>query len=129
VRSWIAVVLGGALGSGARHGINMLVVRFGHPAHYATLIVNVVGCAVIGVLAGAVVSGRIEMSNEARTFVFVGILGGLTTFSTFGLDTFTLARTGRFATAGWNVAAQLILGLSAVAAGYFLALWLGRTGD
>ena len=56
----------------------------------ATVIVNIVGCCVIGVLAGLVATGRLPMRTSWREFVFVGILGGFTTFSTFGLDTITL---------------------------------------
>jgi CrcB protein len=64
----------------------------------ATVIVNVVGGCVIGVLAGLVATGRMPMRASWREFVFVGILGGFTTFSTFGLDTLTLVRG---ATRGW----------------------------
>lgn len=90
---WTAVGLGGALGSLARHGINTLVVkRLGNAAPYATLIVNLIGCAIIGLLAGLLAGGRLNITPTARVFVFVGILGGFTTFSSFGLDTLTLAR-------------------------------------
>ena len=118
---WLAVALGGALGSMARHGVNMLVARrAGQSVPYATLTVNLVGCAVIGLLAGLLASNRISMTPTTRLFVFVGILGGFTTFSSFGLDTFTLAREGRLATALWNVAVQVVVGLVAVAGGYFV---------
>ena len=122
---WIAAGVGGALGSLARHGVNTLVARRSlHPVPYATLIVNVAGCAVIGVLAGLLASQRISMGPVLRVFVFVGILGGFTTFSSFGLDTFTLARGGRTSAAAWNVAAQVVLGLAAVAGGYAAAVKL-----
>jgi CrcB protein len=116
---WIAVALGGAIGSAARHGVNRLVhqewplLRF--PA--ATAIVNVVGCCVIGVLAGLVATGRLPMRAAWREFVFVGILGGFTTFSTFGLDTITLVRAGDGSQAVLNVLLQVILGLGAVYGG------------
>jgi len=91
--TWIAVAIGGALGSVARHGVNVLVGRLVHrPVPYATAAVNLAGCVVIGVLAGLLASGRLQMSMTVRAFVFVGVLGGFTTFSSFGLDTFTLAR-------------------------------------
>ena len=118
--AWLAVALGGALGSVARHGVNHLVqtrwplMKF--PA--ATFIVNLVGCAVIGLLAGLVVSERIHLRFYAREFVFVGILGGFTTFSTFGLDTMTLARTGLTGAAIGNVIGQVVFGLLAVYVGF-----------
>jgi CrcB protein len=83
--AWIAVAVGGALGSVARHGMNRLVhqewplLRF----PLATVTVNIVGCCAIGVLAGLVATGRLPMRTNWREFVFVGILGGFTTFSTF----------------------------------------------
>jgi fluoride exporter len=124
---WLAAGLGGALGSIARHAVNNLVARrLGDSVPHATLVVNLVGCAVIGLLAGLLASGRISMAIHVRVFVFVGILGGFTTFSSFGLDTFTLARSGRLAAAGFNVVVQVAGGLAALAAGYFAGLTLGR---
>ena len=117
--TWIAVAIGGALGSGARHGINVLVGRLVHrPVPYATAAVNLAGCVVIGVLAGLLASNRLQMSTTMRAFVFVGVLGGFTTFSSFGLDTFTLSREGNHTLAFWNVAVQVGLGLLGVAAGF-----------
>jgi CrcB protein len=60
-----------------------------------------------------------------RTFVFVGILGGFTTFSSFMLDTFTLSHGGDHTTAFWNVALQTAFGLAAVWSGYRLGLSIG----
>ena len=123
---WMAVAAGGALGSAARHGVNLLMTRWSvRAAPLSTAVVNTVGCAVIGVLAGVLAgllaSGRLSLSPTARTFVFVGLLGGFTTFSSFGLDTFTLAHGGHRGAALLNVLGQLVLGLGAVAAGYLLA--------
>jgi CrcB protein len=121
--AWLVVGLGGAVGSIARHAVNVLVAhRSGQTGPQATLVVNVVGCAVIGLLAGLLAGGRLSMGPHARLFIFVGVLGGFTTFSTFGLDTFTLVREGRHAGALWNVGLQVILGLAAVAGGYFAGL-------
>jgi len=105
-----------------RHGAGMLTNRLvGSPMPYATAFVNVLGCAVIGLLAGGVAGGHIRMSSETRVFVFVGILGGFTTFSSFGLDTLTLFIEGRVSHALLNVAVQVGLGLGAVFVGYTLA--------
>ena len=79
--TWLAVAVGGALGSLARHGVNIL---FAHVLErsvpYATAAVNILGAWVIGLLAALIATGRLHMSTEWRTFVFVGILGGFTTF-------------------------------------------------
>jgi CrcB protein len=120
---WFAVAAGGALGSMARHGVNIF---FAHVLEraipYATATVNLVGSAMIGLLAALIATGRLHMSSETRTFVFVGILGGFTTFSSFMFDTFTLGHGGDHATAFWNVALQIAFGLAAVWAGYRLGL-------
>jgi len=119
VQTWFAVLLGGALGSAARHAVNRWTVhRFETAVPLATAIVNVVGCAIIGTIAGLLVAGHLKMTPTVRTFVFVGLLGGFTTFSSFGLDTLTMAKEGRAFMAALNVAAQVGLGLLAVFAGY-----------
>ena len=120
--TWIAVAVGGALGSLARHWVNLEVAhRLPPGAPWATMIVNIVGCAVIGVLAGLTASGRLHLEPAMRTFLFVGILGGFTTFSTFGLDTFTLGHGGDYSAAFLNVVGQVGLGLGAVWLGFVLA--------
>jgi CrcB protein len=120
---WLAVGFGGALGSMARHGVNHLVARrLGDPGPYATLTVNLIGCAAIGVLAGLVAGGRLGLTPVQRSFVFVGLLGGFTTFSSFGLDTFTLVAEGRHLAAVLNAVGQVVLGLGAVWGGYAIAV-------
>jgi CrcB protein len=117
--TWIAVAVGGALGSAARHGVNHLVhsqlmlTRF----PLATIIVNLAGCFVIGLLTGGLAADRIALPFYWREFVFVGLLGGFTTFSTFGLDTFVLTQTHSVGHAVANVAVQVV--------GGFLAVWVG----
>jgi CrcB protein len=120
--TWLAVAVGGALGSMARHWVNVEVShRFEATVPYATAIVNIVGCLVTGALAGSIAVGRLSLTQTARTFVFVGILGGFTTFSSFGLDTFTLGHGGSYAAAFWNVAGQVGLGLAGLWLGFYLA--------
>ena len=122
LQSALAVALGGALGSVLRHGVNAAVTRaLGHPSYLSTLIVNVVGCAVIGLLAGQIATGRLVVGPTARLFLTVGVLGGFTTFSSFGLDTLTLVQAGRSPTAVFNVIAHMTVGLLAVAGGFALA--------
>jgi CrcB protein len=114
------VAAGGALGALARHGLNHLVhtrwplLRF--PA--ATLAVNVIGCFAIGYVAGLLAAHRVEIRFAWREFIVVGLLGGFTTFSSFGLDTLTLARGGAPGAAVLNVALHVCLGLAAAYGGF-----------
>ena len=120
---WLAVAAGGALGSMARHGVNMLFAHLLERASpYATAAVNLAGSLVIGLLAALIATGKMQMSPALRTFVFVGILGGFTTFSSYMLDTFTLGHGGDHAMAFWNVALQTAFGLAAVWGGYRIGL-------
>ena len=118
MKSILLVALGGALGSVAR--FKMSTWLFDHAANWhfpiGTFVVNVLGCLVIGVLAGLAVKDGF-FSSEARVFLFTGILGGFTTFSAFELETFQLLRRGEFLVAGSNVVLSIVLGL--------IALWIG----
>jgi len=119
--TWMAVAIGGAVGSMARHSVNILFAHvFLRAVPYATAAVNIAGAWIIGMLAALVATGRLHMSAEWRTFVFVGLLGGFTTFSSFMFDTFTIGHGGDHALAFWNVALQTALGLVAVWGGYRL---------
>jgi CrcB protein len=114
--TWIAIAVGGAVGSMARHAVNHVTSTARFPLGTAT--VNLAGCLAIGLLAGLVASQRLTLSLHWREFVFVGLLGGFTTFSTFGLDTFLLGRTHSSGYAVLNVALQVIGGLACVWVGY-----------
>lgn len=87
---------------------------------YGTLAVNVTGSLAIGFLAG-LAENRSLFSAEARLFLFIGLLGGFTTFSSLSLETFTLARNTQFLAALTNVATQIVVGLLAVWLGHILA--------
>lgn len=91
---------------------------------YGTLVVNSVGCLLIGFLAG-MAETRAAFTPEIRLFIFVGILGGFTTFSSFALETFALARDTQNIAALANISLQLTLGLAAVWAGTILSHALG----
>ena len=87
---------------------------------YGTLVVNVTGSQAIGFLAG-LADSRSLFSSEARLFVFIGLLGGFTTFSSLTIETFSLARSAQLLAAAMNVTLQLFLGLVAVWLGNLLA--------
>ncbi len=113
---WLAVALGGALGSVARYGIGVMAARFlGAAFPWGTLAVNLAGCLAIG--AGAAIAESRGASEATRLFLFAGVLGGFTTFSAFGLETARLFGDGQSARAAANVAANLLGGLIAVWAG------------
>jgi len=120
---WVAIAVGGALGAMARHAVNhFLQGRYGaFPA--GIFLINAVGCLAIGVFAGLLVSSRIQVGEFGRTFVVVGLLGGFTTFSSYGLDTLTLARGGHMALAMTNALGQVVVGLAAVWLGFSAASW------
>ena len=120
--TWIAVGVGGALGSMGRHWVNTLISHwFEQPVPWATFAVNLVGCLVIGALAGQIATGRLTLSPVMRTFVFVGILGGFTTFSSFEYETYQAVRGGARAIGLCYVAGSVLAGYLAVWAGAVLA--------
>ena len=116
----LLVGFGGFIGSILRYlvsgAVQQSMKRLDFP--YGTLAVNLIGCFIIGVLAqyGEV---RGAFSSESRAFIFFGLLGGFTTFSSFGNDTVNLVREGFVMNALANVGANVALGL--------LAVWLGRS--
>jgi len=120
----LAVGLGGFLGAILRYWLSsVLLERFRGAFPLGTLAVNVLGCFAIGVLWGWVEEQR-ALSEHARLFLSVGLLGGLTTFSTFGLETVTLWRDGEESLALGSIAANLSLGLGAVVLGRALVRFL-----
>jgi CrcB protein len=112
----LAIAVAGALAATARYALSLLLAG---RAGWAVLVVNVVGSAIGGgVLA---LAERAELSADARLILLTGLCGGLTTFSTFGVETMQLALAGRVRAAALNVGANLALGVGA-AAGAFLLL-------
>ena len=119
---WLLIGGGGFLGACCRYAVNVGASRVFPLGHFpwGTLIVNLVGCFVIGFLAG-LAHARSLFSEEVRFFVFVGFLGSFTTFSTFGLESFSLLKNGSIRPALVNIGVHVIVGLLAVWAGFALA--------
>ena len=112
LRTSLLVGVGGCAGSCLRYWAGLAGARLaGGPTPWATAFVNVTGCFAIGLLAAK------GLSPELRAFALVGVLGGYTTFSTFGYETFALLDQGRTGLALANAGGQLALGLLAVFAG------------
>ncbi|HZW59624.1 MAG TPA: fluoride efflux transporter CrcB [Woeseiaceae bacterium] len=110
---------GGFLGALFRYGLSGLVHRQVPLSTFpwGTLTVNLAGCLCIGAVAGLAESRQL-FGPELRLLLMIGILGGFTTFSTFGFETFTMLRDSEYLGALGNVGANVILGLVLVWAGY-----------
>ena len=110
---------GGFLGALVRYGLSGLVHRqvplTTFP--YGTLVVNLTGCFAIGVVSGLAESRQL-FGPEFRTFALIGILGGFTTFSTFGNETFAMFRDEEYLLAASNIGGHVILSLALVWLGY-----------
>lgn len=128
---WIAT--GGALGSVARFWLNGIIstrLAVGGTFPLGTLVVNVGGSLIIGVLAALTIPEG-KMSSEERAFVtqflMIGVCGGFTTFSSFSLQTITLIRDREWLYAGGNVLLSVALCLFATWLGFLLGLALTST--
>jgi CrcB protein len=117
----VFIGVAGLFGTLARYGLSGLVARrFGETFPTGTLVVNVVGCFFAGALV-YLLQERFVVNPEIRIATMIGFLGGFTTFSSFGLQTFTLLKDGEFGFAALNVVASNVLGLLTVWAGYTVA--------
>jgi CrcB protein len=113
---YAAAALGGVLGALARWGVAEALPSPTGGWPWATLLVNVTGCALIGVLL-AVLLARFPAHPWLRPFLVTGVLGGYTTFSTFAVDVVRLVDGGAVGTAVGYLAASVLGGLLAVVAG------------
>lgn len=119
--NYLIVFIGAGIGGAGRHGVNVLAARVssnGFP--FGTLSVNVIGCMVMGLLAGYF-AFRGHLPQEWRLLLTTGVLGGFTTFSAFALDATLLWERGQFGLALAYVLASVFLSLGAVVAGLFIA--------
>lgn len=118
---WLAIAVGGALGSVARFAMSHQVYGlFGRDFAWGTLSVNVLGSFIMG-LAAVLLVDKLGASNEWRAFVMVGFLGAFTTFSTFSYETLGYIQVGEINKAFLNIAVSLITCLVAVWVGMLLA--------
>ncbi|MBA61410.1 MAG: fluoride efflux transporter CrcB [Planctomycetaceae bacterium] len=118
MKAILFIALGGMVGAVLRYLAASLAGKMlGDGFAYGTLLVNVVGCLAIGFLAGWGFTA-LENNPHARLFVVTGVLGSLTTFSTFGWETMQYMQDGRWQLALANMALNLIVGIMAVAGGF-----------
>ncbi len=114
------IAFGGAAGALLRYWISGLVHRIGGSSFpWGTLSVNLIGSFLIGFFWGMLES--MVVSQQIRVFLFIGLLGSFTTFSTFSLESFHMIRDGEYGLFFANMLSSFILGIVLVFAGYFLS--------
>lgn len=117
----LLIGLAGLVGTLGRYALSGIIARrFGETFPTGTLVVNVAGCFLAGFLF-YLMQERFLVNDTTRMVVMIGLLGGFTTFSSFGLQTFTLLRDGEIWFAAMNLIGSNLLGLLMVWAGYTLA--------
>ena len=118
---YLLIGAGGFLGSVLRYWTSVNAFKiFGEKFPYGTFVVNVLGCLLIGFIA-EISENRFLISSEIRTFLMIGFLGGYTTFSTFGYETFTLFQDKDYFTAFTNIFLSVLVCLASVWIGSIIA--------
>ena len=120
MKDLLLIGLGSCLGGMARHLVGLGARHWGLASLWGTLAVNLLGCLLIGLLAG-LFARHPNVSLAAQRFLTIGVCGGFTTFSTFSRDGLTLWQEGRLPAFALYVGGSVVAGLVAVAAGYRLA--------
>lgn len=124
LRLWLSVGAGGFMGATLRFAVSRASVAwFGAEFPWGTLIVNASGAFIIGLLSAAFMT-RFSVGPAVRGLILTGILGGLTTFSSFTLETLNLVQNGGAIRGLLNVMANLLIGLTVVWLGYNLGAML-----
>ena len=119
----LLVLVGGGLGALTRYGVSLLAVKlFGTRFPYGTLIVNLSGCFLIGISFALAERGLNIMNPLVRLFFITGFLGGLTTFSSYAVETVNAIRVGSSLVAAGNFLSNNLIGGALV----FVGLWVGR---
>jgi CrcB protein len=114
------LVAGGAIGTAARYFVSGIAQKYmGSGFPWGTLMVNITGAFVIGLIWG--LFETVEIRSEFRIFVFIGILGGFTTFSSYALETMNLYKQGEIKMAVFNILANNILAIILVFVGFMAA--------
>ena len=113
---------GGFMGSVSRYLVGSWIFRLSgnHWFPYGTVVVNIIGCFIIG-LVGGIVETRHILSDEMRLFIMVGLLGGFTTFSSFSYETVLLAKNMQVFSAFINILFQVLVGLGAAWLGLYIS--------
>ena len=122
----IAVALGGAIGSVGRYLTSLAVERYSRSNFpFETFTANLIGCLLIGLLWGHF--EKLSISNEFRLFLFTGLVGGFTTFSTFARENIQLFKAGEYMHAVIYLLLSNLFGLLLVALGFYVSNHVLRT--
>ncbi|NJN19568.1 MAG: fluoride efflux transporter CrcB [Oscillochloris sp.] len=120
MQNMLAIAIGAAIGANLRYGITIWAVeRFG-VAWYGTFIVNIAGCLVIGILL-TLANTRLPLAEPLRLFLVTGLLGSLTTFSSFSYEGVALVSTGKLLEGALYIGTSVLVGIGAVVLGVWLA--------
>ncbi|WP_104488152.1 fluoride efflux transporter CrcB [Acinetobacter indicus] len=117
--NWLWVALGGAIGASLRYGLSLWLFKPNMLFPWPTWSVNLFGCFAAGIFFAFSQKFPV-LQQELRLFLMVGILGGFTTFSSFGLETFQLLKQGHTSVALMYVISSVILGVLCLAVGFYL---------
>ncbi|MGE4316698.1 fluoride efflux transporter CrcB [Acinetobacter sp.] len=121
--NWLLVALGGAVGASLRYGAGILLFKPTSGFPWTTWWVNICGCLLAGIFFAYSQKFPV-LQNEARLFLMVGILGGFTTFSSFGLETFQLLKHGQTTLALGYMISSVMMGILVLTLGFYLFQWL-----
>lgn len=117
--NWLLVACGGAIGASLRYGAGFIISKPNSIFPWTTWSINIVGCLLAGIFFAFTQRYPI-LQNETRLFLMVGILGGFTTFSSFGLETFQLIRQGQLPLALAYTVSSVVIGVIFLAIGFYI---------
>lgn len=117
---WILVACGGAIGASLRYAAGLWLAKPDQVFPWTTWAVNLIGCFLAGVFFALTLKYPV-LQQEARLFLLVGVLGGFTTFSSFGLETFQLIRAEQVLLALIYALSSLIVGVMVLIIAFYLA--------